>query len=92
MNWIVFSYSLSSGAASSSRVGLWRRLQRLGAIGVRNGLYVLPDREDCMESFQWLAQEVQQAEGDAMVMRVERFEGMADSELIEHFRTATQEK
>jgi len=45
-----------------------------------------------MESFQWLAQEVQQAEGDAMVMRVERFEGMADSELIEHFRTATQEK
>jgi len=92
MSWIVFSYSLSSGVASSSRVGLWRRLQRLGAIGVKNGLYVLPDREDCMESFQWLAQEVQQAKGDAMVMRVERFEGMADSELIEHFRTASQEK
>lgn len=92
MIWLVFSYSLRSQRASSARVGLWRRLQNLGAFPLKNGLYVLPDREDCLEAFQWLAQEVQQTKGDATVMRVERFEGMSDSQLVELFQTASRKK
>lgn len=41
-----------------------------------------------MESFQWMAQEVQQARGNAALMKIEKFEGVADSELIEQFRSA----
>jgi hypothetical protein len=88
MTWLVFSYSLPSKAQSSPRVALWRRLRRLGAITLTGGIYVLPAREEDLEAFQWLAEEVQQAKGEAVVMRVEQFEGLADTDLIERFRRA----
>ena len=92
MGWVVFSYSLPSKASSSPRVTLWRRLQRLGAITPKAGVYVLPDRDECVEAFQWLAQEVQQAKGEAVVMRVERFEGLSDPQIIELFRDSCRKK
>jgi hypothetical protein len=92
LSWIVFCYSLPSKSSSSPRVTLWRRLRRIGAISLKSSIYVLPDRDECIESFQWLAQEVQQAKGEALVMRVERFEGLADEEIIELFRQAKSEE
>lgn len=89
---MVFSYSLPSKSSSSPRVSLWRRLRRLGAISLKGGINVLPASDECIESFQWLAQEVQQAKGEALVMRVERFEGLADEEIIELFRTTRSEE
>jgi Chromate resistance exported protein len=91
MTWMVFSYSLPSKVQSSRRVALWRRLRRLGAISPTGGIHVLPARDECLEAFQWLAQEVQQAKGEALVMHVEQFEGLADADLIERFRQARAE-
>jgi len=88
MPWLVFSYSLPSKAQSSPRVALWRRLRRLGAITLTGGIHALPAREEDVEAFQWLAEEVQQAKGEAVVMRVEQFEGLTDADLIERFRRA----
>lgn len=85
MNWLVFSYSLPSQSRSSSRVALWRRFKRLGALPHASGVYILPDKEECNESFQWLSQEVQQSKGNASFMRVEKFEGLSDNELIGAF-------
>lgn len=86
MKWVVFSYSLPSKSNSSPRVALWRRLRRQGAISLTSGVYVLPARDECIEAFQWLAQEVQQANGEVLVIHVERFDGLTDSQLIELFR------
>jgi hypothetical protein len=91
MPWVVFSYSLPSKAHSSPRVALWRRLRRLGAISLPGGIHVLPAREEDLEAFQWLAEEVQQAKGEAVVMCVEQFEGLTDADLIERFRRARAE-
>lgn len=90
MSWLVFSYSLPSKASSSPRVTLWRRLKRLGAIAF-NSVQVLPERDECLEAFQWLAQEVQKASGEALIMRVEQFEGLSDSEIVERFRAARRD-
>ena len=92
MIWLVFSYSLPSQRRSSTRVGFWRRLQQLGTLSLKNGLYVLPDREECLEAFQWLAQEVQEAKGEATVMRVDRFEGMIDAQIMELFHAGCRKK
>src|SRR5205085_5755879 len=91
MSWLVFSYSLTS-QRSSTRVGFWRRLQQLGTLSLKNGLSVLPDREECLEAFQWLAQEVQKTKGEATIMRVDRFEGMTDAQLIELFHAGCRKK
>lgn len=81
--WLVLSYSLPS-KPSLSRVTLWRRLQRLGALPV-TGTYVLPERPECRESFMWFAQEIRSAGGEALVMEVERFEGLSEKVLVERF-------
>jgi hypothetical protein len=91
LSWMVFSYSLPSKSSSSPRVTLWRRLRRLGAISLKGGIQVLPDREECIEAFQWLSQEVQQAKGEALVMQVEQFSGLTDQDMIELFRQARSE-
>lgn len=91
MNWIVFSYSLPSKSSSSPRVTLWRRLRRLGAISPTGGIYVLPAQDACVEAFQWLAQEIKQSDGQALVMHVQQFEGITDQQLFDLFREARQE-
>jgi hypothetical protein len=91
MPWLVFSYSLPSTGRSSARVSVWRRLRSLGAVSPKGGVHILPDREECAESFQWLAREVEQAKGEALLMRVERFEGLTDAQLFALFDEARKE-
>lgn len=89
MNWLAFVYSLPS-QANTLRVSAWRRMRRLGAISPTSGLYLLPERDDCLEAWQWLAQEIRQAQGEAALMRVQQIEEMSDAQLIEMFRQARQ--
>ena len=91
MPWLVFSYSLPSTGRSSARVAVWRRLRALGAVSPKGAVHVLPDRDECAEAFQWLAQEVEQAKGEALLMRVERFEGLGDTQLIALFDDARKQ-
>jgi hypothetical protein len=91
MKWLVFSYSLPSKSRSSPRVTLWRRLRRIGAISIKTGVYILPATDECIEAFQWLAQEVQQAKGDTLVFYVEQFEGLSDREIVAMFHQARQQ-
>lgn len=88
MSWLVFSYSLPAQSRSSPRVTVWRRLKQIGAVPVAGGAQVLPARDGCEEAFQWLAQEIRQARGEAVTMRVERFTGLTDAQLIELFQAA----
>src|SRR3989442_11866430 len=85
MSWVVFSYSLPSKARSSPRVAVWRRLRTLGSISPKGGVHVLPPRDECVEAFQWLPQEVEQAKGAALRLRVERIKGVGVARLIEIF-------
>jgi hypothetical protein len=52
----------------------------------------LPAEEECIEAFQWLAQEIRQAQGEALVMPVEQFDGLTDTQLIERFQQARDEE
>lgn len=92
MDWVVFTYSLPSKASSSPRVALWRRLRRLGVVALAGGMQLLPARDECIEAFQWLAQEIRQARGEALVMRVQQFEGLNDRQLVGLFQQARQEE
>jgi hypothetical protein len=92
MQWIVFTYSLPAQSTSSPRVAIWRRLRRLGAVTPAGGVYVLPALDECVEGFQWLAQEIRQAQGEALVMRVKQFEGLTDQQLVAVFQAAHAEE
>ncbi|HSC25787.1 MAG TPA: chromate resistance protein ChrB domain-containing protein [Vicinamibacterales bacterium] len=68
------------------RAKVRRRLARVGAVAVKNSVYVLPARADCLEDFQWIAQEAVAGGGDACVCRAEFVDGLSAEALIERFR------
>jgi hypothetical protein len=74
------------------RVKVRRRLQRLGALPLKNSVYVLPDRADTREDFQWLAAEIRGDGGDALVCGAEFLDGITHAEIVERFRDAAAER
>ena len=74
------------------RVRIWRKLQKLGAVSLKNSVYVLPAGERTNEDFQWLKQEVESAGGEATVLRAGAVEGATDDELVSLFRSQRAEE
>ncbi len=89
--WLVLIFSLPPGAGSS-RVKIWRRLKKLGAVSFRNSVYLLPFGEERYEILQWLCQEIQRAEGEATLLKAERIENLSDGEVAALFRRARNEE
>jgi hypothetical protein len=71
------------------RAQVRRRLAQVGALPLKNSVYVLPDRNDCLEDFQWIAQEAAAGGGEACVCRVEFIDGVSPDELKTRFQAAT---
>ena len=74
------------------RVRIWRKLQKLGAVAIKNSVYVLPSNEKTHEDCQWLKQEIESAGGEAAVFRADAFEGATDKEIIAAFQKARDEE
>lgn len=79
--WLLFFYSVPSKPVSS-RMKVWRRLAKAGAIQFKGAVYILPYSEEHYEFFQWLVSEVTSMKGDAAFVRVENIETMKESEII----------
>jgi len=67
---------------SSLRVRVWRRLRSLGAVALKRSAYLLPDTPERYEDFQWLAQEIQRAGGDATLIRVQQIENVSEADVL----------
>jgi len=63
------------------RVKVWRRLQGLGAVSVKNSVYVLPTSEQTREDFQWLLREIEHGGGEGMVCEASLVDGLSDQEV-----------
>jgi len=68
------------------RVKIWRRLQTIGAVAMKNSVYVLPFTNDTMEDFQWLRREITAGGGEATVCRASFVDGMTDQQMEALFR------
>jgi hypothetical protein len=64
--WVLLAYRLPR-EPSTPRIALWRRLRRLGAAQVLDGLAALPLSPQTREQLEWLADEVEDAGGSATV-------------------------
>jgi len=68
------------------RVKVRRRLQQLGALALKNSVYLLPNAGDALEDFLWLRQEILADGGDATVWATNIVAGPTDPEIEEAFR------
>lgn len=71
-----------------SRVKIWRRLQRLGAVALKNSVYVLPWGDQAVEDFQWLIKEITQLGGEASLCEASFIAGLADEQIKGLFNAA----
>jgi hypothetical protein len=63
----------------------------VGGVALKNSVYVLPERDDCLEDLHWIAQEAASGGGEAYVLRGELLGGIADAALEERFRRQAAE-
>lgn len=72
-------------------MAVWRRLRQLGAVAPAGSLYLLPETEANAEAFDWLAKEIEDEGGEALVLRIEALHGPAEGRVVELFRSTRDE-
>src|SRR5262245_11858245 len=85
--WLCLLFFLPAKQAQA-RVRAWRRLQRIGAVLLKNSAYVLPASAEGREDFEWIKNEVIGSGGQAMVLVARAPDGATDDEIVAAFRAA----
>jgi hypothetical protein len=85
VSWILLSTRLPR-EPSRLRLAAWRRLKRLGAVLLHDAMWVLPDDPRTRESFEWLAQEVEEQGGTAYLWEAAGLSPQQDRRLLDQFR------
>src|SRR5215467_6117187 len=62
--WVLLAYRLPR-EPSTPRITVWRKLRRLGVVQLVDGLVALPSSAKNREQFDWLADEILEADGEA---------------------------
>lgn len=74
MNWITLIISLPTNN-TATRMRVWRAVKASGAAALRDGVYLLPDRDSCRADFNAVVSDVQSAGGIVYLLSVEDADG-----------------
>src|SRR5579872_4593301 len=88
-NWLLLIHQLPAKPAYA-RVKLWRRLQALGAVAVKNAVYALPAAAAAQEDFEWVLKEINDVGGEGMILEARLIDGMSDAEVRAMFNAARE--
>ncbi len=87
MRWLTLLTTLPP-TPTRHRVGVWRKLQRMGAIRLRGSAWILPETTETTELFQWLVQEIDTFGGEATLLHVDRVGNMTQEQITALFHKA----
>src|ERR687891_446423 len=85
--WLVLVHQLPARPAYL-RVKIWRRLQALGAVSVKNAVYALPHDEQTQEDLRWLVREIVGSGGEASLCEARFVDGLSDQQVRALFDAA----
>ena len=88
--WLLLIHQLPP-TPSYLRVKIARRMQRIGAVAIKNTVYVLPATDNTLEDFQWTIGEIRAGGGEANLFEARVIEGLTDSEVEQLFTVARDE-
>jgi hypothetical protein len=86
--WLLLIHQLPRDPAYL-RVKIGRKLTRVGAVPLKNSVYVLPRTDATVEDFQWVRREILEGGGDATVAEAELVDGISDEEIETKFRESS---
>src|SRR3989441_8063730 len=79
MRWLMLLMSLPP-TPTRHRVGVWRKLQRMGAVRLRGSAWILPETPETTELFQWLVQGVETFRGAATLLHVDPIQNKTEGQ------------
>src|SRR5438046_9691765 len=86
-SWLLLIHQIPAKPAYL-RVKVWRRLQGIGAIAVKNAVYALPMGEGSQEDFEWLLREIVEGGGEAFLCETRLIDGLSAEEVRKHLYEA----
>src|SRR5262245_36806954 len=86
-SWLLLLHQLPPKPAYF-RVRIWRRLQDLGAVAIKNSVYALPANDETREDFEWLLREVVEGGGEACICEARMVDGLSDQDIRAQFDEA----
>src|SRR5436309_6710781 len=87
LSWLLLIHQLPAKPAYL-RVKVWRRLQALGAVAVKNAVHALPMGEGAQEDFEWLLREIVEGGGEAFLCETRLIDGLTDEQVRKLFDEA----
>jgi hypothetical protein len=87
--WLLMVHQLPS-EPSSVRVRTWRQLQQLGAVSIKQAVYVLPDSPPARDAFMLVRAAIASAGGQASVFASGSVDAGSDDALVQAFRRSRE--
>ncbi len=91
MNWLLFLSQLPA-TPSSLRVSIWRKLRAAGALGMQNGIWVLPDQPDQIKYLEDILISIQNQGASGQIFRVSPINEAIEQEILSRFRADRDEE
>src|SRR5882762_6841000 len=84
LSWLLLIHQIPAKPAYH-RVKIWRRLQVMGAVAVKNAVHALPMTEGTQEDFEWLMREIVEGGGEAFLCETRLIDGLSDEQVQKLF-------
>jgi hypothetical protein len=89
VSWALLVFTLPR-EPSAPRVAAWRKLKKLGAVLLHDSVWVLPAQLALLEHFRWLAAEIRESSGEALVWVAQQGLPGQDDTLVEQFQAQAE--
>jgi len=83
-SWVLLIYTMPR-EPTAPRVAAWRKLKKLAALRLHDAAWILPATPFLLEQMRWLAAEIRETQGKALVWHAQGDELEQDADLMRQF-------
>jgi hypothetical protein len=91
MDWLLFLSQLPT-QPSSLRVMVWRKMRAAGALGLQNGVWMLPERPEPVKFLEDLLASIQHQGASGQIFKVSPLTEAVEQEILARFRSERDEE
>lgn len=89
MTWLILIHQIPA-KPTYFRAKIARRLQQIGSIRIKKAVYAMPNTDQFLEDFSWIAKEINDQGGEAIILNANLLEGITDECVTLLFKKARQ--
>jgi len=91
MQWLLFLPQLPA-SPSTFRVMVWRKMRAVGALGLQNGVWILPQTSDQKQLVEELSVYIQEHGASSYIFRVSSLNEAVEEDILDQFRADRDEE